>query len=180
MSIEFTAYTTATAPQAAQATLQGVEQGFGFLPNLFSYMAEAPVTIEAYLALNGLIAKSSLSPAQAQVALLSASVENDCHFCTVAHRAIGKQSGVAPQTLEALATQGEIQDPQDRALSGFTRAMVRKRGWLDDSDLNAFLEAGFTKQQIFEVVLVVTIKTLSNYSNHLTRPEPNPELLSMV
>jgi len=27
---------------------------------------------------------------------------------------------------------------------------------------------------------VVTIKTLSNYTNHLTNPEPNPELLAML
>jgi len=39
---------------------------------------------------------------------------------------------------------------------------------------------GFTKQQILEVILIVSIKTLSNYINHLTNPEPNKELLDML
>ena len=180
MAVDFTAYTLESAPAEAKPLLQGVTHSFGFLPNLFSYMAEAPVTIDAYLHLNALIAKSSLTPAQAQVALLSVSIENDCGFCTVAHRAIGKKSGVHPQTLDALAHQGEIADPQDRALSQFTRTLVKKRGWLEEGELDAFLAAGFSKQNVFEVILVVTIKTLSNYSNHLTKPEPNPELVAML
>ncbi len=180
MAIDFTAYTLESAPADAKPLLQGIAQNFGFLPNLFSYMAEAPVTIEAYLQLNALIAKSSLTPAQAQVALLSVSVENDCGFCRVAHRALGKKNGVLPQTLEALAHQREIADPKDRALSLFTRTLVKSRGWVEERDLEAFLAAGFSKQNVFEVILVVTIKTLSNYSNHLTKPEPNPELVAML
>lgn len=56
---------------------------------------------------------------------------------------------------------------------------VRERGWVTKATLEDFFAAGFTKQQVFEVILVVTIKTLSNYTNHLTKPEPNPELLAM-
>ncbi len=180
MNTEFTAYTVETAPAEARELLQGVTRGFGFLPNLFSHMAEAPVTIEAYLKLNELIARSSLTPAQAQVALLSASVENDCHFCSVAHRALGKKNGANPQTLSALADHQTIENPEDRALAKFTRSMVQKRGWVDDQDIADFLAAGFTRQQVFEVILVVTIKTLSNYSNNLSHPEPNPEFLAML
>lgn len=29
-------------------------------------------------------------------------------------------------------------------------------------------------------ILIVSIKTLSNYANHLTHPEPNKELLGML
>jgi alkylhydroperoxidase family enzyme len=54
---------------------------------------------------------------------------------------------------------------------------VQKRGWLDDDDLGAFFDAGFRHQQVLEVILCVTIKTLSNYTNHLTKPVPNPELV---
>jgi alkylhydroperoxidase family enzyme len=46
--------------------------------------------------------------------------------------------------------------------------------------LSAFLSAGFTKQQVMEVILIVTIKTLSNYINHLTQPEVNPEVLALL
>lgn len=176
----FTAYTIESATPEAQKLLTNIKTGYGFLPNLFAYMAEAPVTIEAYLALNELIGKSSLTPAQAQAALLAVSVENDCNFCSVAHRALGKKAGVDTQTIEAILANSEIENAKDRALVHLTQTIVRQRGWVPEETLQTFFAAGFTKQQVFEVILVVTIKTLSNYSNHLTKPEPNPELVAML
>lgn len=176
----FTAYTIESAAPDAQKILANIEAGYGFVPNLFAYMAEAPVTLDAYLALNQLLGKSSLTPAQAQTALLTVSVENECDFCSVAHRALGKRAGVKHQTIEAILAKSSIEDPKDQALVNLARTIVRERGWVPEATLNEFFSAGFTKQQVFEVILAVTIKTLSNYINHLTKPEPNPELVAML
>ncbi len=176
----FTFHTPDTTSGPTRELLEGIRKGYGFIPNLFAYMAEAPTAIEAYLALNDLVSKTSLTPAQQQVALLAVSVENGCDFCSVAHRAIGKMKGANAQTLTALNTHGEIDDPQDRALAAFARSVTKSRGRPSEAEIQAFLDAGFTRQQIFEVILVVTIKTLSNYSNHLTNPQPNKELLAML
>ena len=46
--------------------------------------------------------------------------------------------------------------------------MVRDRGWVSEAEQTAFLAAGFSKGQALEVVLGVTQKILSNYTNHLT------------
>lgn len=177
---DFTAYTLENAPEEAKGILNEVQSHYGFIPNLFSYMAEAPVTIEAYVTLNQLVEKSSLTPAQAQIALLTVSLENKCDFCSVAHRAMAKKANVNPKTLQALLDNADIEDKKDRALVQFTQAIVRERGWVSENQLNAFFDAGFSKQNVFEIILVVTIKTLSNYSNHLGKPEPNPELLAML
>ena len=177
---EFTAYTLETAKDEAKDILGNIQAGYGFIPNLFSYMAEAPTTVQAYLQLNELLGKTSIPMAQLQVALLAASKENNCDFCTVAHRAIGKQSGANPESLNALNEGREIADPKDKAIADFTISVVRNRGFVPEADTQAFLAAGYTQQQILEVILVVTIKTLSNYSNHFTKPEANPELLTML
>ena len=176
----FTKYTPETASPDAKVLLDKIQSGYGFIPNLFAYMAEAPVTVEAYLMLNELITKSSLTPAEAQTALLTVSIENNCDFCSTAHRAIGKKSGINPETVESLMNNQPIKDAKDSALVSLTRSIVRERGWLAEPQIDEFINAGFTKQQVFEVILVVTIKTLSNYSNHLTKPEANPELLGML
>ena len=177
---EFTFHTSENSSGKRRELLEGIEKGYGFLPNLFAYMVEAPEAVEAYLKLNELVARTSLSGSQQQVALLAASVENACGFCSVAHRAMGKAKGANPQTLAALADDAPIDHPQDRALVDFTRTLIRTRGNPSEEQLQAFLAAGFSKQQIFEVILIVAIKTLSNYSNHLTHPEPNKELLAML
>ncbi len=114
------------------------------------------------------------------MALLAVSVENGCDFCVVAHRAIGKMKQTKQQTLDALNENGVIECSQDAALVSFVKAVVKDRGRLSEHKIEAFLSAGFTKQQIFEVMIIVSIKTLSNYINHLTNTEINAELLSLV
>ena len=176
----FTAHTVENTTGDTKDLLSSIQQGYGFLPNLFSYMAEAPTTVQAYLALNDLLAKTSIPMPQLQVALLAASIENDCNFCKVAHRAIGKKMGANPASLDALNNGEFVSDAKDRAIAEFTVAVMRNKGWVPDKDVQSFLSAGYNQQQILEVILVVTIKTLSNYSNHFTQPEPNPELLAML
>ncbi|MDX8400147.1 MAG: carboxymuconolactone decarboxylase family protein [Gallionellaceae bacterium] len=178
--VDFTFHTPENTSGSTQEMLTGIQKGYGFFPNLFGYMAEAPTTVEAYLMLNDLVSKTSFTDAQQQVALLAVSVENDCKFCAVAHRAIGKMKGADVQTLTAIASHETVTDPKDRVLAAFAQSVTKSRGRPSEGDLQAFLDAGFTKQQIFEVILIVTIKTLSNYSNHLTHPEPNQELLGML
>ena len=180
MNSTFTFYTPANASADAKPLLEKIQSAYGFIPNLFAYMAEAPSTIQAYLTLNELIAASSFSPAQAQLALWVTSIENQCDFCRIAHQAFAKKMGVKPQTFDAVLNQQNIACKEDAALVEITRAIVNKRGHIDEAELNAFLNAGFTKKQFMEVVLIVTIKTLSNYINHVTHPEVNPEVLALL
>jgi len=177
---DFTFYTPENTSGQTKELLTSIQKSYGFIPNLFGYMAEAPTTIEAYLALNNLVSKTSLTPAQQQVALLAVSIENGCEFCVVAHRAMGKIKHVNEQTLAALAEHGDISAPHDYTLAAFAQSITKNRGRPSDADVQSFLNAGFTKQQILEVILIVSIKILSNYINHLTHPEPNKELLDML
>lgn len=47
------------------------------------------------------------------------------------------------------------------------RTMVVKRGLPGKADVAAFLAAGFSERHILEIVLAISVKTLSNYANHL-------------
>ena len=122
---DFTFHTLETASEEAKSILAQINQGYGYIPNLFAYMAEAPTTLEGYLALNALIDKTSFTPGQQQVALLAASVQNQCDFCIVAHRAIGKMKQANQQTLDALNAGDVIDDVQDAALVKFTQEIGR-------------------------------------------------------
>jgi uncharacterized peroxidase-related enzyme len=176
----FTAYNLENATEERLTLLSNIQKAYGFIPNLFAYMVEAPVAVEAYLALNKFISQSSLTPSQAQLALLTVSRENECDFCSTAHRGLAKKMGVKIQSIEAVLNGGLPSCSQDAALVQFVRLLVQKRGWLSEQDTDDFLKVGFTKQQIFELMLVLAIKTLSNYTNHLTHPQPNPEFLAML
>ena len=175
---QFEYLTVETAEGEAKVLLQGIEKSYGFVPNLFGYMAAAPTTIKAYLALNELLEETSFSAAQLQVALLAVSVENDCNFCREAHKVMAAKFKSNPQSVAAILSGEVIEDPQDKAIVEMVVSAVKHRGWVPQGDLQAFINAGFSTAHYMELMLVVTIKTLSNYINHQTQPEPNPEFLS--
>ena len=178
--VDFTLHDTDSAPAEARERLAGAEQAMGFVPNLFAHMAEAPASLEAYQTLDGLFAKTSLSAVEREVVLLSVSVENRCHFCVAAHSGRAKQAGMDDNVLAALRAGAQLPDGRLAALAGFTRSVVRERGWAGNEAVAAFLEAGFTRAQVLEVVLGVSLKTLSNYANHLTGTPLNRELESLA
>jgi uncharacterized peroxidase-related enzyme len=178
--IEFKEHTIENSEPEAKKILQNIKEAYGFVPNLFSYMVEAPVTVVAYLEMNKLISQSSLSASEAQIALLAVSTENNCGFCSVAHTALAKANDVKPQTVSAIVNNGNIECKKDAALVKFTKLMVQKRGTASNEEVSEFIAAGYTKKNVFEVILIIAIKTLSNYSNHLTHPTVNKQLLDMI
>ncbi|WP_262880616.1 carboxymuconolactone decarboxylase family protein [Psychrobacter sp. ANT_WB68] len=68
---------------------------------------------------------------------------------------------------EALRNETALPTDKLEALRHFTLSVVRGRGNVDDDAVQAFLDAGFTKRQVLEVVLAAAQKVMSNYTNHL-------------
>jgi uncharacterized peroxidase-related enzyme len=176
----FTEHTEQTAPEGSAALLKGVKEKMGFVPTLYNYLAESPTAIHAYKQLSDLLADSSLTPQEVQLTLLATSVENQCRFCVAAHSAGSTKAKVEPVTVEAVRSGEKPADKKAAALVAFTTTLVRERGWASDSDVEAFINAGFSKAAVFDVLTAVSLKTLSNYSNHLTQPALNPELESFA
>lgn len=174
--VDFTLHDATSAPEAARPRLEGAQKQMGFVPNLFGIMAEAPASLEAYQELSRIFDTTSLSPVEREVVLLAAAVENRCHFCVAAHSGRAKKAGMAEPDLEALRAGTDLTDPKLNALAGFTRAVVRERGHVDDATVQAFLDAGYERQQVLEVILGVAIKTLSNYTNHIADTPLNEQL----
>ncbi|MEO0337271.1 MAG: carboxymuconolactone decarboxylase family protein, partial [Pseudomonadota bacterium] len=92
---------------------------------------------------------------------------NNCHYCMAAHSTVAKMVGLPDHILEALRKGGELDDPKLNALATFTRRVVQDRGWVKDEDVQKFLDAGYTQANIYDVILGVAHKTISNYVNHI-------------
>ncbi len=160
-------HTAESAPEASRAGLDKATQKFGRLPNLIAVMAESPAALDGYLALDGIFEQSAFSPGERQVLLLTVSTVSGCAYCVAGHTMGGKMAGLSDAVVEAIRDGKPIPDLRLAALSGFATAMVERRGWVSDAQIAAFLDAGFTKAHVFEVVLAVSMKTLSNYIDHI-------------
>ncbi len=163
----FKVHSKDTAPEAAKETLGKVEHRMGFVPNVVGVMAQAPTLAQGYATLSGLFQQSSLSAVEQQVAILTVSYENDCHYCMAAHSTSAERAKVPPEVIEALREGQPLPDEKLEALRGFTAKMVEKRGWAAEADLERFYEAGYTQANVLEVILCIGMKTLSNYTNHV-------------
>ena len=69
--------------------------------------------------------------------------------------------------LTALRSGGNLPDPKLEALRSFVVDVVRSRGRVSDKRIEEFLSAGYSRQNVLEVVFAVAMKTLSNYVNHM-------------
>jgi len=165
--MDFPLHDVDSAPENSPALLEAVARKFGFTPNLTRILAESPVALETYLTLNRLVESSSLTPGEQQVAILATSVENRCTYCVAAHSAVAAMVGLPQEVLHALREGGDLPDPKLNALALFTRGVVRGRGHVEAAGVRGFLDAGFSRRQLLEVLVAVTLKTLSNYTNHL-------------
>lgn len=169
-------HTPDSAPEDARPLLNAAQSKMGFLPNLLAKLAEAPAALEAYLTLSGIYDGTSFAPGERQLILLATAVENACEFCVAAHSAGARRAKVEPSVVAAVREGKRVPDDRLRALVEFTQAVVIERGWVGDAAVQAFLDAGFTAQQVLEVLIGVTLKTLSNYANHIVGTPLNPEL----
>lgn len=164
-----TLHTTETAPEASRATLEGVEKKLGFLPNLFATFADSPALLEGYVALDrNFSSKSDLDATEQQIVLITVSVENECAYCVAGHTVISSFTGVPDEVVRRLREGEPLEDPKHEALRVFTRTLVRERGWASEADVEAFLAAGYEKRHVLDVILGIAVKTISNFTNHVS------------
>jgi len=167
----FITHDLATSPEGAQPFLNAAKGAYGFIPNLLATMAEAPAILEGYMTLADIFGKTDLSETERQIILMTNNRLNGCHYCMAAHTSISQGAGVPADVIAALRTDTPIADPKLEALRTFAAMINEKRGWPEPVDVNAFLAAGYTRQNILEVILGTALKVLSNYTNHVAETE---------
>ena len=165
----FPLHTLDSAPQGARSLLEAVQAQWGFVPNLHAVLAESPLALAGYEALFDLVReRASLTPVEQQTAFLAASVFHGCAYCTMGHTFLARQAGMEEADLEALRAGREPAGARLATLAAFTRKLLETRGHAGPGALSDVLAAGFTRAQVLEVVAIIAVKTISNYTNHIT------------
>ena len=157
-----------SAPEQSQPLMDAVKNAYGFVPNLVGVMAASPALTEAYLTVAGIFEKQTgLSAAEQQVVLLAVSRYHECHYCMGAHSVIADMHKVPNEVTEAIRNDQPIPDPKLEALRQLVTAIVEHRGWPPEEVMQSFLKAGYQSEQVFDVLVGVAQKMLSNFTNHL-------------
>ena len=80
-------------------------------------------------------------------------------------------TGVKPAIIEALRNGCPIDDPKLEALRAFAVIINETRGRQTDEQIQAFLSAGHTKENVLEVIVGTSLKVLSNDTTPIVKPE---------
>lgn len=163
-------HTVDSAPEKSKPALQGLKEAFGLIPNLAATMAESPVLLNGFVGAFGNFHGGSFTNGERQVLLLTNAVANRCAWAVAFHSVLALKEGVAPADVQAIREQRLPQPPTLAALSTLTRALIDKRGHLDDRDSSQFREAGFSHDHVLEVVAGLAVSTMANYAGNITQP----------
>ena len=82
--LDYKIHTIESAPDAAKPVLKAARQKLGFVPNLMATMSESHVLVESYLTMMGLFDKTSLSPTEREIILMTNNRLNGCTYCMAA------------------------------------------------------------------------------------------------
>jgi alkylhydroperoxidase family enzyme len=158
-------HTIESAPEGSRQALAGLRQAFGLVPNLAATMATSPPLLNSFVAAFGQFGGGSFTGGERQTLLLSNAVANGSAWPVAFHSTLALKEGVDPADVAAVRKGSVPADPRLAALSALTRALIDKRGALDEADMKAF-----TPAEILEVVTGIAISTMANYTANVARP----------
>ena len=172
----FTVHDETTAPAASRDMLAAAKADFGMIPNLEGVMASAPALLSAYVQTWAGFQATSFTDVEQQIVYMTVNFENNCEYCVPWHSKLSRMAGMPDEEIDNLRQGRPLNNAQWNALHQFTKTVVRSSGSIAPADLEAFLEAGYNRQQALEVVLGVAIKVMSNYTNAMAQTPLDEEV----
>ncbi len=147
-----------------QAVFDQLKGTLGFVPNLFATYAHSENALGNYLSFAN--AKTSLKAKEKEVVNLAVSEVNGCLYCLSAHTAIAKMNGFTEEQILELRAGVASFDTKLNALARLAKNITENRGTTDAAVLENFFNAGWTKENLIDTIVLVGDKTISNYINN--------------
>ncbi len=163
-------HTIESAPEKSKPALEQLEQAFGVLPNIAAVISNSPKLVTALTAVFQQVHSKGLTEPENQIVLLTDAVTNSSTYAVAFHTALALQQGVSSEETDAIRARRVPTDKRFAALSTLAKTLIEKRGHLSEQELNAFIAAGLTKEQILEVIAIVAASTITNYAGTIANP----------
>ncbi len=149
---------------AAKSTIDAVSTAFGFTPAMFRAVANSPGALKMMWGSFGALAKGRLNGKLAEQVAIRVAELNGCEYCLSGHTLLGNKAGATEkEMLEAQA--GRSQDTRTAAALTFVEKLVRDRAHVRDADVDALRVAGFSDEDIVELIAHVALSVFTNYIN---------------
>ena len=165
-------------PEDVQERIEEETERAGFTPNVFPAMAYRPPHFRAFFDYHdALVEDTELERLEIEMLVVTVSGVNDCLYCVVAHGALVRYFSGDPTLADKLATNHRSADLSERhrTMLDFAVKLTEDPGAVDDEDLAAMEDVGFSEEAIWDVASVVAFYNLSNRLATVTDMRPNEE-----
>lgn len=153
-----------SAPAASQPLLAQIQQSFGATPNMFKAVANSPAALQSMWGAFGALGKGTLGAKLGEQIAVAIANRNRCEYCLSAHTVLGQKAGASSAEMSAAQT-GQSGDAKTAAALTFTLKVVEQRAQITDADVARLREAGFSDEQIVEIIAHVALNLFTNYIN---------------
>lgn len=141
-----------------------VKNKMGMVPNMMRTMGNSPAVLESYLGFNAGLQHSAINPRLKELIAITVANVNGCDYCNSAHTFISQKIGLESLAI-ADARSGKSEDRKTEAALVFAKQILETRGSVDDTDLSAIKNAGYTETEIVEIIAQVSLSIFTNYMN---------------
>ncbi len=166
--IDYPVYSLKTVPEDAKPLLEKINSIFGGVLPLKGMMANSPVTLKSYLDILGNMNDTTFTKIEMQSVYLLTSMYNECGYCTDAHsKGLKKIYKMPEDQVDAILARTPTGDEKIDALLAATLELLENRGAITEEVRARFLAAGYTDNQLIDLLSAIAMKAITNYRGRL-------------
>jgi uncharacterized peroxidase-related enzyme len=155
----------------AKEMFTAVNNKFGVVPNMIRTMGNSPALLEGYLNFSAALDHGTLGAKTNKLIALAVAESNQCNYCLSIHTYLGVNLLKIDTVALDASRSGKANDAKTQAILIFAKALVSKKGLVNDADVNAVKVTGVTEAEVGEIVGQVALNTLTNYFNNTANTE---------
>lgn len=159
-----------TAGDRVRELFGAVERRLKRVPNMLRLMGNSPAILGAYLQFNEAFEHTGLTPKLRSLITVAVSQLNGCDYTLSTAVALGRREGLSDDEF-TLARRAEASDPRTAAALRFAATAVREGGHVSAAEVVRLRNAGFSDEEIVEVIGAVALNVFRNYFNLIAGTE---------
>lgn len=144
--------------------LEQIQGAFGATPNMFRLVANSPAALQSMWGAFGALGSGVIPAKLGEQIAVAIADRNACEYCLAAHTALGRKAGATADEMSA-AQGGQSADPKTAAALRFALQLVESRGQVSAADVEAVRAAGFSDEEVVEILAHVALNLFTNYVN---------------
>jgi AhpD family alkylhydroperoxidase len=161
---------TSRASGRVRELLSEAQARLGMIPNLTRALAHSPAALEGFLRLSDALESGALPDKLREQISLAVAQRHGTEYGVAEHAALGRAVGLSDEEIMD-ARHGRSSNSKVQAALRFASQVIRGRGDIADEDWARLCAAGYSSQEIVEILAWIGLSTFTDYFAQATQTD---------